>query len=58
MYVYLILAAGIVLVAINPYQYLPLYGSEFIRLYSQHHQGEMEPHVFSVACEAHHSMTR
>lgn len=43
---------GIVLVAINPYQDLPLYGLDIIRAYRGHNMGELEPHIFAIAEEA------
>uniref|UniRef100_UPI0037E702DB unconventional myosin-Va n=1 Tax=Semicossyphus pulcher TaxID=241346 RepID=UPI0037E702DB len=49
---------GIVLVAINPYDQLPIYGEEVIDAYSGQDMGDMEPHIFSVAEEAYRTMTR
>ncbi|XP_028855476.1 unconventional myosin-Vb [Denticeps clupeoides] len=49
---------GIVLVAINPYEQLPIYGEEVIDAYSGQDMADMEPHVFSVAEEAYRTMTR
>lgn len=49
---------GIVLVAINPYQQLPIYGSEIVSAYSGREMGEMDPHIFAVAEEAYKRMTR
>ncbi|XP_068599870.1 unconventional myosin-Va [Brachionichthys hirsutus] len=49
---------GIVLVAINPYDQLPIYGEEVIDAYSGQDIGDMEPHIFSVAEEAYRTMTR
>lgn len=37
------------LVAINPYQMLPLYGQEVLEAYNQYGQKSPGPHVFSVA---------
>ncbi|CAL8268480.1 unnamed protein product, partial [Arctogadus glacialis] len=45
----------IVLVAINPYDQLPVYGKEVIGAYSGQDMTDMEPHIFSVAEEAYHS---
>ncbi len=50
--------AGIVLVAINPYDQLPIYGEEVIDAYSGQDMADMEPHIFSVAEEAYCTMTR
>ncbi|XP_068175280.1 unconventional myosin-Va [Antennarius striatus] len=49
---------GIVLVAINPYDQLPIYGEEVIDAYSGQDIDDMEPHIFSVAEEAYRTMTR
>ena len=43
---------GIVLVAINPYADLPIYGNEIIQAYSGQDMGAMDPHIFAVAEEA------
>lgn len=50
--------AGIMLVAINPYDQLPIYGEEVIDAYSGQDMADMEPHIFSVAEEAYRTMTR
>jgi myosin-5 len=49
---------GIVLVAINPYKELPLYGSDIIQAYRGHSIGELEPHIFAVAEEAYAKLER
>lgn len=49
---------GIVLVAINPYQELPIYGSDIIQAYRGHSMGELEPHVFAVSEEAYAKLER
>jgi len=49
---------GIVLVAINPYQKLGIYGVETMWTYRGHAIGELEPHVFAVAEEAFKEMER
>lgn len=53
-----VLCSGIVLVAINPYDQLPIYGEEVIDAYSGQDMADMEPHIFSVAEEAYRTMTR
>uniref|UniRef100_A0A8C5N7P0 Unconventional myosin-Vb-like n=1 Tax=Gouania willdenowi TaxID=441366 RepID=A0A8C5N7P0_GOUWI len=49
---------GIVLVAINPYEQLPIYGEEVIDAYSGQDMNDMEPHIFSVAENAYRTMGR
>ncbi|XP_059214173.1 unconventional myosin-Vb isoform X2 [Centropristis striata] len=49
---------GIVLVAINPYEQLHIYGEEVIRAYSGQNMGDMDPHIFAVAEEAFKQMAR
>ena len=50
--------AGIVLVAINPYQQLPIYDNDTISAYSGQDMATMDPHIFAVAEEAYKNMTR
>lgn len=52
------LDAGIVLVAINPYEQLQIYGEEVINAYSGQNMGDMDPHIFAVAEEAYKQMAR
>ncbi|XP_055073838.2 unconventional myosin-Va [Misgurnus anguillicaudatus] len=49
---------GIVLVALNPYEQLPIYGEEVIDAYSGQDMADMEPHIFSVAEESYRTMIR
>ncbi|XP_043934210.1 unconventional myosin-Vb isoform X2 [Protopterus annectens] len=49
---------GIVLVAINPYEQLPIYGEDVICAYSGQNMGDMDPHIFAVAEEAYKQMAR
>uniref|UniRef100_A0A8C1X3V3 Unconventional myosin-Va n=1 Tax=Cyprinus carpio TaxID=7962 RepID=A0A8C1X3V3_CYPCA len=49
---------GIVLVAINPYETLPIYGTDIIYAYSGQNMGDMDPHIFAVAEEAYKQMAR
>ncbi|XP_070707241.1 unconventional myosin-Vb [Pempheris klunzingeri] len=49
---------GIVLVAINPYEQLHIYGEEVINAYSGQNVGDMDPHIFAVAEEAYKQMAR
>ncbi|KFP42881.1 Unconventional myosin-Vb, partial [Chlamydotis macqueenii] len=49
---------GIILVAINPYKPLPIYEEEVIYAYSGHEVGDMDPHIFALAEQAHKQMVR
>ena len=49
---------GIVLVALNPYTPLPIYGKEFASAYSSPHLGDLDPHIYAVAEAAYRSITR
>lgn len=49
---------GIVLVAINPYEELPIYGKETVWAYRGHNWGELDPHIFAVAEDAFTKMER
>uniref|UniRef100_A0A1A9USQ1 Myosin motor domain-containing protein n=1 Tax=Glossina austeni TaxID=7395 RepID=A0A1A9USQ1_GLOAU len=49
---------GIILVAINPYENLKLYGQSIIRAYRGRSMGELEPHIFALAEEAYARLER
>ncbi|XP_053740826.1 unconventional myosin-Vc [Synchiropus splendidus] len=49
---------GIILVAVNPYKQLPIYGDAVIQAYSGRNMGDMDPHIFAVAEEAYKQMAR
>ncbi|XP_077994009.1 unconventional myosin-Va-like isoform X2 [Glandiceps talaboti] len=49
---------GIVLVAINPYEELPIYGNDIIHAYSGQNMGDMDPHVYAIAEEAYSQMCK
>ncbi|XP_047718100.1 unconventional myosin-Vc isoform X2 [Prionailurus viverrinus] len=49
---------GIILVAMNPYKQLPIYGDAIIHAYSGQNMGDMDPHIFAVAEEAYKQMAR
>ena len=49
---------GIVLVAINPYEELPLYGNDTIAMYRGKNMGDLDPHIYAVAEEAFAKMER
>ncbi|XP_058846046.1 unconventional myosin-VIIa [Acipenser ruthenus] len=49
---------GSILVAVNPYQLLPLYTAEQVRLYTNKRLGELPPHIFSIADSCYFNMRR
>ncbi|XP_012505369.1 PREDICTED: unconventional myosin-VIIb [Propithecus coquereli] len=49
---------GSILVAVNPFQVLPLYTLEQVQLYYNHHVGELPPHIFAIANNCYFDMRR
>ena len=49
---------GIVLVAINPYTELPIYGNDTIGMYRGKNMGDLDPHIYAVSEEAFTKMER
>eukprot|EP00062_Callorhinchus_milii_P025360 gi/632986260/ref/XP_007910137.1/ PREDICTED: unconventional myosin-VIIa-like [Callorhinchus milii] len=49
---------GSILVAVNPYQLLPIYTAEQIRYYTNRKIGEMPPHIFAIADNCYSNMQR
>ncbi|XP_049577986.1 unconventional myosin-Va isoform X1 [Syngnathus scovelli] len=47
---------GIVLVAVNPYESLPIYEADIIHAYRGQDMADMDPHIFAVAEEAYKQM--
>ena len=50
--------SGIVLIAVNPFQRVTLYGPEVIQAYSGRKRGELEPHLFAIAEDAYTTMAK
>ncbi|KAE9406490.1 hypothetical protein BT96DRAFT_1014975 [Gymnopus androsaceus JB14] len=50
--------SGIVLIAVNPFQRVTLYGPEIIQAYAGRRRGELEPHLFAIAEDAYTAMRR
>ncbi|ESO98886.1 hypothetical protein LOTGIDRAFT_213685 [Lottia gigantea] len=49
---------GSILVAVNPYEVLPIYNAEQITLYRDKKIGELPPHIFAIADNSYHNMKR
>ena len=50
--------SGIVLVAINPYDDMPIYGNEIVQAYNGQDSNNLDPHIYAVAEEAFKQMSR
>ncbi|CAG0892124.1 unnamed protein product [Darwinula stevensoni] len=49
---------GSILVAVNPYQILPIYTAEQIKLYRDRKIGELPPHIFAIGDNSYSHMRR
>lgn len=50
--------SGIVLIAVNPFQRVQLYGPEAIQAYTLKGKAELDPHLFAIAQDAHSHMRK
>ncbi|XP_074194056.1 unconventional myosin-IXb isoform X9 [Rhinolophus sinicus] len=50
--------AGSILVAVNPFKFLPIYNPKYVKLYENQQLGKLEPHVFALADVAYYAMLR
>ncbi|NP_001410713.1 unconventional myosin-IXAb [Danio rerio] len=47
---------GSILIAVNPFKFLPIYNPKYVKMYDKHRLGQLEPHIFAVADAAYHAM--
>ncbi|XP_061457364.1 unconventional myosin-IXb isoform X3 [Rhineura floridana] len=50
--------AGSILIAINPFKFLPIYNPKYVQMYENHQLGKLEPHIFAIADVAYHTMLK
>ncbi|XP_072450556.1 unconventional myosin-IXb isoform X3 [Chiloscyllium punctatum] len=50
--------AGSILIAINPFRFLPIYNPKYMKMYENHQLGKLEPHIFAIADVAYNTMRR
>ncbi|KAJ7752131.1 myosin 5 [Mycena metata] len=50
--------SGIVLIAVNPFQRVTLYGPDIIQAYAGRKRGDLEPHLFAIAEDAYTAMRK
>uniref|UniRef100_A0A8C2IZW6 Myosin IXB n=1 Tax=Cyprinus carpio TaxID=7962 RepID=A0A8C2IZW6_CYPCA len=48
--------AGSILIAINPFKFLPIYNPKYVKMYENHQLGKLEPHIFAIADVAYYAM--
>ncbi|KAK1897580.1 Unconventional myosin-IXb, partial [Dissostichus eleginoides] len=47
-----------ILIAINPFKFLPIYNPKYVKMYENHQLGKLEPHIFAIADVAYYAMLR
>ncbi len=50
--------AGSILIAINPFKFLPIYNPKYVKMYENHQLGKLQPHIFAIADVAYYAMLR
>ena len=49
---------GNIMVSLNPYKHLSIYGGDMVRQYAGQALGDLPPHIYAIANEAYYSMLR
>uniref|UniRef100_A0A0B8RP71 Myosin-IXb n=1 Tax=Crotalus horridus TaxID=35024 RepID=A0A0B8RP71_CROHD len=49
---------GSILIAINPFKFLPIYNPKYVQMYENHQLGKLEPHIFAIADVTYHAMLK
>ena len=49
---------GSILIALNPFRYLPIYNPKYVQHYQNRRLGELPPHIFAIADSAYQAMLR
>ncbi|XP_068090242.1 unconventional myosin-IXb isoform X3 [Hyperolius riggenbachi] len=50
--------AGSILIAINPFKFLPIYNPKYVKKYDNHQLGKLDPHIFAIADVSYHTMLK
>ncbi|KAM4707287.1 unconventional myosin-IXb isoform 2-T2 [Discoglossus pictus] len=50
--------AGSILIAINPFKFLPIYNPKYVKMYDNQQLGKLEPHIFAIADVSYHTMLK
>ncbi|KAG9273908.1 unconventional myosin-IXb isoform X1 [Astyanax mexicanus] len=48
--------ANNILIAVNPFKFLPIYNPKYVELYENHTLGRLDPHIFAIADAAFRAM--
>lgn len=49
---------GPILVAVNPFKFLPIYNPKYVQLYQNRRLGDLPPHIFALADASYHAMLK
>lgn len=49
---------GSILIAVNPFQFYPIYNPKYVQLYQNRRLGDLPPHIFAIADAAYQAMLK